>query len=1410
MTNGLPQLFGTGLGLSAAAGLNSYAVLLVYGAMARFFPEDYPGAIARLLASTPALGVAAILFFMEFLADKIPGLDHFWHLLHSFVRPVVGALVALAVVQPERSAVLNVVAAGSGGAVALVSHLVKSATRLTSTALTAGIANAGLSLAEDILAFLQSLVSIFLPLVALVVVASVGLLFVLAVPRLARSTDLFGRRRSGGPPAGAAVLVLLLFAARGARGAQPDEAFSNVGSVPPEVAGARDIARLDGSVRLGRVILVLPRRDPDGLARLLAGQQDPASPDFHRWLSPADFEKRFGAPGEDVTAIEAWLTSHDLEVEDAPAGRAALVFSGRAADVEDAFDTELHELFADGRVRIANVRPPRLPRDLARRVKGVLSLHSFPRRRPLARRVPANNSGSMHLLAPGDFTAIYDVDPLTAAGINGSGRTIGLLAQTNVHVADTTFFRSTFGLPVNDPVVVLNGPDPGIVSGDETESDLDLQWSGAIAPAARTILIASQSTDTSNGVDLSALYAVSNDVADVLSMSYGGCESDFADTDTAFYTNVWAQAAAQGISVMVASGDSGVAGCQDPTDATGTQVGVNGLGSSPYATCVGGTEFLDTSSPSTYWSATNDPVTGKSAIGYIPEAAWNESGAAGGSGLVATGGGQSILFARPPWQNVAGLPADNSRYVPDVAVAAALHTPYLMVQDGGVSGVAGTSASSPAFAGVVALLAQKAGGRLGNLNPLLYAVGRAQYGVAGASAPVPPAAGSPAFHDITTGNNSVPGLTGYSAGPGYDAATGLGSVDAAALASALPAPAPGTTDFTLGASPATPVLPSDGSVVVNLALYQSGTSDADAVATVTVAGLPAGMTAEFRPGNPADTTAGVLSRTQAGTLTLSDMGAAPGSYRLDVTATSGSVVRRIALFVTVGSGASTPPAGAVVQEPVVLDIHGAASSHYTSDFVAVNRGGQDTTLVLAYVPAAGTPGAGGPAVARTLPAGRQIYIPDVIAFLAANGWALPSDGSGKLGTFFATFVGVSDPSTVFAGSRTTTPNLSASVGGAFGTFAPAVPAGGATTSGDAWIYGLRQDASFRSNLAVVHAPGTASGATAGPVSLEVQLYDGDSGAPAGAPLAQTLQPGEFSQFNSILAYTPVLADLGITNGYARVRRTSGTDGFIAYGVVNDGGSAGGGTSDGSFLVSNATEGLVPILLDVPGPPHFTTDLTLTNPTSAPVTVTLTYTASSAFSGQGSGTVTTTLGTRQQLVEANALSTLRGLGLAIPTAGGQGGTLLVAGAVAQARTSNPNPDASVGGSYGLSYPAVPSSGRAKGEAWVYGLRQDADVRSNLAIADARAGSAGTVNYVVEVFDADTGSATPVQTLTRSLAGGDWTQMNGILSGAGIAHGYVRVRPDSGTSDFVVYGVVNDGPTAGSRTSDGSYVPMVVIN
>jgi hypothetical protein len=195
---GWPALFGTGLGLAAGAGLNAYAVLLVYGGIVRFFPDEYPGALGQLLGSTPALIAFGVMFLLEFFADKIPGLDHFWDLLQTVVRPLAGAVLAIASVNPSGdSPLLMAVAGGSGGGVALVAHLLKSATRLTSTALTGGIANVALSLAEDVVAFLQALVSIFLPLLSLVLVAALGGLFLLSVPKIARSVNLFGRRRGG-------------------------------------------------------------------------------------------------------------------------------------------------------------------------------------------------------------------------------------------------------------------------------------------------------------------------------------------------------------------------------------------------------------------------------------------------------------------------------------------------------------------------------------------------------------------------------------------------------------------------------------------------------------------------------------------------------------------------------------------------------------------------------------------------------------------------------------------------------------------------------------------------------------------------------------------------------------------------------------------------------------------------------------------------------------------------------------------------------------------------------------------------------------------------------------------------------------------------------------------------------------
>jgi hypothetical protein len=191
-------LFGTGLGLAAGAGLNAYAVLLAYGLIIRLFPEDYPGTLAGVLSSTPALAVFATMFLLEFFADKIPGLDHFWDLVQTIVRPLAGAVLAVASVSPSaESPLLTALAGGSGGGIALVSHLLKSATRLTSTALTGGVANVALSLAEDVVALLQTLVSVFLPLLSLVLVAALAGIFVLCVPRISRSVNLFGRRRGG-------------------------------------------------------------------------------------------------------------------------------------------------------------------------------------------------------------------------------------------------------------------------------------------------------------------------------------------------------------------------------------------------------------------------------------------------------------------------------------------------------------------------------------------------------------------------------------------------------------------------------------------------------------------------------------------------------------------------------------------------------------------------------------------------------------------------------------------------------------------------------------------------------------------------------------------------------------------------------------------------------------------------------------------------------------------------------------------------------------------------------------------------------------------------------------------------------------------------------------------------------------
>ena len=277
-----------------------------------------------------------------------------------------------------------------------------------------------------------------------------------------------------------------------------------------------------------------------------------------------------------------------------------------------------------------------------------------------------------------------------------------------------------------------------------------------MAPKAAVKLIASASTSASDGVTLSAQYAVSNNVAPVLTLSYGSCELALGTSGNQFWNSLWQQAAAQGITVLVAAGDSGSAGCDNPSSSKAVYGNsVNALCSSPYSTCVGGTAFNDSANPSLYWSTSNSS-TYTSALKYIPESVWNQSASvSGGSGLWAGGGGPSGIYQKPSWQAGAGVPADGWRDVPDVAMAASSYDGYVIEMNGGLYLLGGTSAATPSFAGVMALAAQRKGARLGNANPALYGFATRQAG-----------GGAAVFHDITAGNNTVPGVTGFSAGTG--------------------------------------------------------------------------------------------------------------------------------------------------------------------------------------------------------------------------------------------------------------------------------------------------------------------------------------------------------------------------------------------------------------------------------------------------------------------------------------------------------------------------------------------------------------------------------------------------------------------------------------------------------------------
>ncbi len=560
---------------------------------------------------------------------------------------------------------------------------------------------------------------------------------------------------------------------------------------------ANDRGRATASLQLNHVLITLKpsAAQQADLDTFLAQQQDPTSPNFHKWLTPEEYGARFGAPQADIDAITAWLSASNLTIDSVARGRNTIAFSGNVRQVERAFATEIHNYSVNGETHFANATDPSVPAAVAGRILTVHGLNDFrmkarAKSRPLPRYTAQTVSG-IHYLAPDDIAAQYDIKPLHDLGITGVGQKIVVVGQTNINLADVQQFRSYFNLPANDPQLVLvpGSPNPGILNSDLPEADLDIEFAGAAAPSAKVIFV------YSIDVVASAQYAIDQNLAPILTMSYGDCESQTAlpgpvnllnkAEDPQTLRQYAQQANAQGITWMAASGDSGGADCfRDGLSRNqGAVAAVDIPGSIPEVTSVGGTELNDVAG--TYFAASNDP-NHASLYSYVPETTWNDSLIDGTPS--ASGGGVSIIFAKPSWQTGPGVPNDGFRDVPDISLTASGDHDGLLFYSGGAVGlVGGTSVAAPNFAGIVALLNQylvtngyqKTAG-VGNVNPRLYALAQ--------SAPA-------AFHDITTGSNIVNGCStktctappvGFNAGPGYDQATGLGSLDAFNLITSWP------------------------------------------------------------------------------------------------------------------------------------------------------------------------------------------------------------------------------------------------------------------------------------------------------------------------------------------------------------------------------------------------------------------------------------------------------------------------------------------------------------------------------------------------------------------------------------------------------------------------------------------------
>jgi hypothetical protein len=599
------------------------------------------------------------------------------------------------------------------------------------------------------------------------------------------------------------------------------------GGVHPLTQARYDRGAVPDAFPAERVLLLLdrPAEKKSALAEFLQQVHRRGSANYHQWLTAQEFGELFGLGDSDIQAAVNWLSAEGFHVRRVTKGKQFIEFSGTAGQLRKAFQTEIHEYNVEGETHYANASELSIPAALAPLVRGISPLHDF-RAKPYLhvagralysrahhRATPlwtmTNPSRTFYPVAPEDFATQYDLTPLYQAGLDGTGQTIGIINESNIDVSLVSAYQQLFGLPNNPPQVVIDGQDPGTLALTEVEAYLDVEVSGSVAPKATVNLYLSDGGNLQDPIALSAVRAVEDNQASVLSVSFGNCEPFLGDAGNQFWAALWEQAAAQGQTVLVASGDSGPA-------CAGFFPFVSGIASTPWNIAVGGTDFYYSdygtggASAGTLWNQTNDSNLG-SLKASLPEQVWNDpfglniisdavtdgEGGGGPSSCItitttATSSTCAGGYAKPSWQSGPGVPADGVRDLPDVSLFASnganLSASPICAFAGecapGASGqteialVGGTSASAPAMAGIMALVNQKYG-RQGQANFMLYALAEQR---------------SSAFHDITLGRNSCHCPAGtvdcaqtangsnattiYLAGPGYDLASGLGSVDA--------------------------------------------------------------------------------------------------------------------------------------------------------------------------------------------------------------------------------------------------------------------------------------------------------------------------------------------------------------------------------------------------------------------------------------------------------------------------------------------------------------------------------------------------------------------------------------------------------------------------------------------------------